>query len=322
MKKLLVILGIILIAFIVLAVIKDAILGSVISAVASNVTGAPVHIDAFALGIFKQSVKIQGLRMGNPPGFSNAQLIDLPKVEVACDLFALLKGRLHLPLVEVDLKEITLEKNKEGKLNVDSLKVVQDAKAPAKEGAKTKAAAKALPMQIDVLNISMGKIVMKDYGQGREPAMQVFDINLKKSYKNITSAQQLAALLLSEPMKQAGIKGAAIYGAAMLTGVGIIPVAVVSAFGGKDSIQQQLDANVSKVYGVALAVLKRIGKVSKEDNQAYTILAEVNGVSVSVKLKESSAQSAQVTISARKFMLPKPEVANGVLYQIQEELKK
>ena len=49
--------------------------------------------------------------------------------------------------------------------------------------------------------------------RGKEPLVQVFDVNLKdKTYKDIQSAQQLAALIMVEAMKPTAIKGAKIYG--------------------------------------------------------------------------------------------------------------
>ena len=176
-------------------------------------------------------------------------------------------------------------------------------------------------MQIDLLNVNMGSIIWKDYSVGPEPTVKVYDVNLKKSYKDITSAQQLALLILTEPMKQAGIKGATIYGAAMLTGVGFVPVVAVATFAGKDSVEQSFDIPLERLYQTSLKVLGRIGKVIQEDRSKWLITAEANGADVVIRLKQASGRGTQITVSARKDLLPKPEVANGVLYQITQELK-
>jgi len=320
MKKLSTILIIIVAIIIGIAVVKDQILKTVITTAASGVTGAPVSMKKFSLSFIKQSVRIEGFAMGNPKGFAAGTLIDLPNVEVALDVAALLKGKLHLRLVDLNLKELGLEKNKEGKLNVDSLKVAgQPAKEPKVKAEKKPA--KAMAIQIDELNLQMGRMVMKDYSAGAQPTVQVFDINLKKSYKNITSVEQLVALILSEPMKSAGFKGAAIYGAAMLTGVGIVPVVAIAALTGKDAVKKEFNIAFDQLYTVSLEVLKAMGKVSKEDKAQGEIAAEVSGAGISLKLKKATEKSTQVTISARKLMLPKPEIANGVLYQISEKVK-
>jgi hypothetical protein len=64
-----------------------------------------------------------------------------------------------------------------------------------------------------------------------------------------------------------------------------------------------------------------MGKVNKADKPGGLIVADVKGVGITLKLKQVTNRSSQVDISARKFKMPKPEVANGVLYQISEKLK-
>ena len=45
------------------------------------------------------------------------------------------------------------------------------------------------------------------------------------------------------------------------------------------------------------------------------------GGAVTIRLERDSGRKVKVTVSARKMMLPKPDVAGGVLYQIAERLK-
>src|SRR3989338_696425 len=152
---------------------------------------------------------------------------------------------------------MTLEKNKDGNLNIDSLKVAK------KEEARTKDKTSGqMPMRIDTLKLGIGKVIFRDYSADKGPSTRVYDINNHKNYKNITSAQQLAALVLAESAKSAGIQGGAIYGAAMLTGVGILPVAAVAVFKSRDSVQQDFDVPFDRAYEVSLGVLKEMGSVT------------------------------------------------------------
>ena len=315
MKKTIVVLAILFSAILFVGIIKDQIIKSTVTVIATQVTGAPVHIDGFSLGIFSQSVRISGFKIYSPKGFSKAILLDLSKINVRYDLGALLKKKLHLLNAEVEIREIGLEKNKEGKLNVDELKVV---KQKEKQVSKP---SKQIPMQIDMLTLSMGRIVSKDYGLGGDSSVKVYDINIRKSYKNITSAQQLAALILAEPMKAAGIQGAAIYGVAMLASVAVLPVAVAATIIGRDSAQQDFISFFDNVYEESLAVLKRRGKITREDKTRGIISATINSAQITVKIIKKANSKTQVVISARKYLLPKPEVAGGVLYEISEKLK-
>lgn len=315
MKKILIWLAVVIIAFFALGIIKDQVIKTALTVTASQITGAPVHIGGFSLGVFSQSVRISDFRMYNPKGFSRSVLVDLPKINVKYDLGAILRKRLHLVNLEVELRELGLEKNKVGSLNVDSLRVVKEGrKGSAKKGGQ-------MPMQIDTLKLGMGKIVSKDYSGGGEPAINVYDINIHKEYKNITSAQSLAALILAEPMKSAGIRGAKIYGAAMLAGVAVLPVAAAFTFAGKDSAEQNYAVSFDEAYEKSLAVLKQMGQVDKEDKAAGVISASVNSADVTLRVTKKSENNTLVAVSARKYFLPKPELAGGILYKVSEKLQ-
>jgi hypothetical protein len=205
-----------------------------------------------------------------------------------------------------------MEKNAEGKLNVDSLTAAQQ----PKEGKKEKKPQKQMAFEIDTLNLNIGKIISKDYSSGPEPSVRAFDVNIHKSYKNITSVQQLILLVLSESLKSAGIRGAAIYGAAALTGVGIVPIAVASVFTGKDSVSQDFNISPDALYNKTLGVLKRLGQVTKEEKAEGLITAVVSGANVTATISTTENNKARVNISARKYFLPKRDIADGILYEL------
>ncbi|MDD5464956.1 MAG: AsmA family protein [Candidatus Omnitrophica bacterium] len=315
MKKIRNILIVAVISVFAIVIIRDQVIKSVITVTATQVVGAPIHIDGFSLGIFKQSVRISGFKIYNPKGFSKGILVDLPKINVRCDLGSLFKNKLHLVNVEVELKEIGLEKNSEGRLNVDALKVAKQ------ERGKEDKSSKQMPMRLDTVKLGIGRIVLKDYSAQKDPAVKVYDININKTYKNITSAQQLAALILSEPMKSAGIEGAKIYGAAMLAGVAVLPVAVAATFIGRDSVQHEFIAGFDNVFETSSVVLKKMGRLTKEDKPNGILGAEIDSAQVALKIRKKPNNKTEVVISARKYLLPKPEIAGGVLYKISEKIK-
>ncbi len=115
MKKWLKWIGIGLAALVVVSFVRDLALKAVVTAVASRTIGAPVPMSGFSLGIMRQSVRITGLRVYNPPGFPREAFVDIAVVSVDMDPWALLQGKLHLERVEFTLKELVLVENKEGK---------------------------------------------------------------------------------------------------------------------------------------------------------------------------------------------------------------
>jgi len=304
------VLGIVAISLVCFTIFKNLIIKSVVTTVASRIIGAPVHMDGFSLDILSSTIHISGFKMYNPSGFPEGILVSCPKIKVIYDGAALFKQKRHFLIVEIELKEMGLTKNKEGKLNVDSLKIVQQSESSP-----------PTPMQIDLLTLSIGKIVYKDYTIGTEPGVQVYDVNRQKSYKGIPSAQQLALLVLAEPMKAAAIKNAQIYGVALVTGVAALPVAVAATFIGKDSVQQIIDLSFEHVYEVSLEVVKRMGTITKHDASNGVIKANINGATVALILRKSADNKTEITISARKYMFPKLDIAGGVLYQILDKLQ-
>jgi len=310
MKKFIIWLGIAVIFLVCITVFKNLIIKSLVTTVASRITGAPVHMDRFQLNILSSTIHISGFKMYNPGGFPEGMLVSCPKIKVIYDRATLFKQKRHFLLMEIELKEMGLTKNKEGKLNVDSLKIVWQSKSSP-----------PIPMQIDLLTLNIGKIIYKDYTVGTEPSVRVYDVNRHKSYKGIPTAQQLVLLVLAEPMKVVAIKNAQIYGVTMLTGVAVLPAAVVATFIGKDNVQQIIDASFEHVYEISLQEIKRIGMITKHDAPGGVIKANINGAMVALILRKGEDNKTEITISARKYMLPQLDIAAWVLYQIIDTLQ-
>ncbi len=322
MKKIFVILIVVLAVAFTVSIFKDQLIRSTVAATATNILGAPVRINSFSLNLFKQAVSIGGLKISNPKGFPEGTLVDITRIAVACDLAALVKKELHLKHVEIDIKEIGIIRNKEGKLNVEALKVTEKKPAEKPAGKKEKPA-EQIPMQIDTLKLNVGNIIYKDYSKGEPPVVHVYDSGIHgKTYTNITSANQLVALILSESLKNTAIQSAKVYAASAVMGVGFLPAGVAVTLLGKDSTRQIFDVPLEKVYASALKTVESSATVKNEDKATGVITATMaDRTSVTVKIAGLTPKSTQVTVSARKFLLPKPEIAKGILLQISEKLK-
>ena len=107
----------------------------------------------------------------------------------------------------------------------------------------------------------------------------------------------------------------------MLTGAAALPVAAVFTLTGKDYAQEDFNASWQLAYDAGLKAINSLGTLSSEDSAGGVINAEVKGAKVTIKLKDLTGGKTQITVSARKLMLPQPEVASGVMYKIREELK-
>ena len=104
MKKFLIWLGIVVISLVCITVFKNLIIKSVVTKVASGITGAPVHMDGFSLNIFRSTIHVSGFKMYNPVGFPEGMLVSCPKINVVYDRAALFKHKLHkiaIPFVHI-----------------------------------------------------------------------------------------------------------------------------------------------------------------------------------------------------------------------------
>ncbi len=272
----------------------------------------------------KPKVDIKGFQVYNPKGFPKEVMVDVNEISVEYDLPAVLTGKLHLPMVVFDLNEFVMVKNAEGKLNVDSLKFAQQSKGAetAKTEKKPARKSKEMAMQIDEFHLNIGRVVVQDYTQGKEPAVQAYDVGLKdKVFKNITSAQQLATLITMEAMGPTALKSAALYGAATMLGVALLPAGAAAVLMGNDKSTSLLSQNVDTVFSTSLDVLGKKGKVTRQDQAQGVIRAKVDGADVTVEVSQGEGNQTELKVTARKYLLPKPEIAGGVVYEIEQRLK-
>ncbi|MDD5745741.1 MAG: AsmA family protein [Candidatus Omnitrophica bacterium] len=172
------------------------------------VTGLTLNIDSVNIGIGKTLLGITGVTLYNPPGFTDKVMVDVPEIYVDYDAGALLKKKIHLEEVRLNIKEFVVVRNAEGVLNLDSLKPVQTAQpkpAAAKpDSGKTEPAPQ---INIDVLRLKIGTVVYKDYSQGATPKTREFKINIDETYEHITDPQALARLIVVKALKNTTIAG-------------------------------------------------------------------------------------------------------------------
>ena len=63
------------------------------------------------IGIIRTLININDLRLFNPPGHEDRVMLDMPEMFVDCDLPAVIRGRIHLEKVRINLEEFNLRKS-------------------------------------------------------------------------------------------------------------------------------------------------------------------------------------------------------------------
>lgn len=199
MKKLLFVVVGLLLLVAVLLFAKNIIAKVSVEKGVEMVTGLRLDMQSLDVGIIETLIGIEGLQLHNPEGYKDKVMVDIPEIYVDYDLGAFFKGEVHLEEVRLNLKEFVVVKNEKGELNLNALKVVKEEgkeevveeKTSVKEG-KTKMP----PLQIDVLELKIGKVIYKDYSKGTPPKVREFNININERYENITDSKTFASLIL------------------------------------------------------------------------------------------------------------------------------
>jgi len=201
MKKILIFLVILLIAFIGLFLAKNLIAKKAVTAGVKASTGLALNMGSMDVGILSTLIGINELTLLNPSGFPDRVMVDMPEIYIDYNLSAFLKKKVRLEEVRLNLEKFFVIKNRKGELNIDSLKGIggeEKTDIPPKQ-------TKAPPVQIDILKLKIGQVVYKDYSKGEKPKVRTFDVNIDERFENITDPQSFARLIVMKALMRTNI---------------------------------------------------------------------------------------------------------------------
>ncbi len=182
----------------VLFLAKNGIVRRAVVAGVKSATGLELQIDRMEVGFFRNQVQANGIRILNPAGFQEPVLADISELSVDADVPAFLRGKTHLRQMTLVVRELSLVKSREGKINLDSLAGV----AKAREGAgkltgKSEEKVKQAEFRIDKLRLKVGRVFYKDFSQGESAMVKEFEVGLDDEFHDITSVEQLVSVILT-----------------------------------------------------------------------------------------------------------------------------
>lgn len=187
-------------AFLALSLFKDALAKTFLERWIFWKTGARAAIATFHLDLKKRQTLVGGLEIENPRGFRGRLLADIPEIFVDVDGKSLRKGRIRIQNLRLNLKELRIEKNESGKLNLHALKGGDKPSPPEKSS-------KPAEFFIKRLELTAGRVVYEDYTKKGRPKIQEFRLGMKKEvFENISDAETLTRLILWRCLKKAGLK--------------------------------------------------------------------------------------------------------------------
>jgi uncharacterized protein involved in outer membrane biogenesis len=119
-------------------------------------TGMEVKIGKMDIGLATPTIAIEDFKIYNPPDFGGSLFLSIPEIYVDYDWDAMRAGKLHLRLVRINLAEIDIVQDKQGRLNIESIQAQSKAAAEA-DRKKT-----SVPVftGLDTLNVTLQKMRM------------------------------------------------------------------------------------------------------------------------------------------------------------------
>jgi uncharacterized protein involved in outer membrane biogenesis len=164
-----------------------------------QVTGLNLKIQSLNLGLLSTLIDIRGIKLLNPKGFEDPLMVNMPEAYVDMDLGSIFGGKIHLQEVRLNIEELMIIKNRDGKINIHYLQSSGLSKPSSESDSRDKK--KPLPkMQIDRLSLKMGKVIYKDYSTGDTVKVQEYKVNLDETHENIKNPSALVGLIVAKAL--------------------------------------------------------------------------------------------------------------------------
>jgi hypothetical protein len=161
------------------------------TSVIENRTGFAASVDSFYANPFTAEVRMRGLVVANPAGFSGSEFLEVREFTAKADLFSLLGSKPVLDMSTVDIARITVVTNAGGTNNLDLIYHRLAVTSPSAKKAKTDGAKAAAgsPLQFLVrdLDLRLNEVIVKDERPGKN-IETVHPLAFQRSYRNVTPA--------------------------------------------------------------------------------------------------------------------------------------
>ena len=193
----------IVLALMLVVIGRNSIMKWAVRTVAKNFMGIELEMDSVRLGIMNTDVKLSNVVVMSPKGFEDKQMMKASSIYVNYELIPLIFKKIHLTNLRLDISEIVVIKDPEGKINTDAIKRIAK-RGVAQEGGKGKPGGppptgqgkmKGVPLEIDHVTISLGKVIFKDYSSGGRPQVSTVQLGVSKAqFRNVSWDDVLNAM--------------------------------------------------------------------------------------------------------------------------------
>ncbi len=196
--------AIVFLALIVVLVLgKDLIARAAVTGGIKMATGLDAKLSGMQVGVLKPVVAMKGFQLMNPSGYPEKTMFSMPELFVDYDLPALFTGKVHLREFRLNVESFEVIKRADGQVNIKQIKALQSQPGAPKKTASAKPG-KAPVLQIDALELHIGKVVFKDYS--RNPVyVQEFPVNINERHERIADTNTLLGLIVARALLQTSV---------------------------------------------------------------------------------------------------------------------
>jgi uncharacterized protein involved in outer membrane biogenesis len=182
-------------------------------------SGFKVEVGDLDVGFLRPIVRIENLKLTNPPGFPYEEAFTVKEFYVRYDRMSLFRQNIHLDELRLDIPRVVMVNPENGDSNVEILskmgkkeKPVPDPGEAAPDSGKQepssepkKATEEKRTVSIGNLHVKLGEMEVRRYRPNQpEPAVMNVPVNLDRSYENVTNVDSVVKQLTSELVLRSG----------------------------------------------------------------------------------------------------------------------
>ncbi|MBN1587540.1 MAG: hypothetical protein JW937_08980 [Candidatus Omnitrophica bacterium] len=208
MKKLLLIVLVSVICLLAILYLgRNLIVKNSVSFGVKTLMGVDLDIDKLDINMARTYIGIQGMRLASPKGFQEPVMLNIPEIMVNYKMGSLLTGKPHFEELKLHLKELVVEKNTKGDLNLMALAPARSPDKPKEEKApeEPKDKKSKADFQIDLLTLKVDRVVYKDYSAGGEPKIQTYNVGINYQQKNVGDLKALVGVVMTQALMKTSI---------------------------------------------------------------------------------------------------------------------
>jgi hypothetical protein len=154
-----------------------------------------LKVDIVRVDISLPKVAVIGLKIYNPEGFNADILADIPEVSFDLELQEFFKNKIHFKKLTLNVREMNVILNEQGKLNVNSLGLL----LPPKTGGTPP------EVKIDMLSVKIGKVGYRGSFPGAGITSGEFNLNVDETFRDVTDPSKVTGQIMQKVISKVGV---------------------------------------------------------------------------------------------------------------------